>query len=174
MGLFAACSQYRPNPSPTSLLPRSHISTGCTCRRYSVEVEDLHSRCPLKIVLWFAMNPKVSLSIVVVLTLKFQSFLCIACFCTICLRTFWQDYLLAPSHDFWSEAFGTLGTFSHGRMFPDYTLVEKTTFNPLLHFQKYKLALKTLCIRHQGDPSGHPDPPARFEHKFAGDSGRIP
>ena len=47
--------------------------------------------------------------------------------------------------------------------------------NPLHHFQKYKLAPKTFGFRHQGDPSGvPPNPPAKFEHKFAGGPGGPP
>ena len=45
------------------------------------------------------------------------------------------------------------------------------TFNPLLHFQNCKLAQKTFGFRHQGDP---PNPPAKFEHQFAGGSGGPP
>ena len=49
------------------------------------------------------------------------------------------------------------------------------SFNPLLHFQNDKLAPKTEGFRHQGDPSGvPPNPPAKFEHQFAGGFGGIP
>ena len=33
---------------------------------------------------------------------------------------------------------------------------DKLVGNPLLYFQKYKLAPKTFGFRHQGDPSGVP------------------